>query len=119
MSAGTEQETWTPVASSFGQYDFDSSTLSHNCDDIFNFNPLADYPTLPDFGTSIGNDLISTGINCPEQLSVDPYFDFNAFDIDSAGDLSYQTSEQTSGMQSQFSASLDDGRRQGFATETC
>ncbi|KAK5080212.1 transcription factor that binds to CRE motif [Exophiala xenobiotica] len=103
---------------SLGQHDLDSHTLLDNSDDLFSFNALADIPTFPDFGNGIIDDLESAGVNCPEQFPTDSYFDFDAFNIDTTSDLSHQAPQQTSGMQSQFSASFDDGRRQGFATES-
>lgn len=118
MSADLGQEAWSTPTDSFGQHDLDSDPLPDNSDYLFDFNALSDIPTLPDFGGGIVNDLTSAGSNCPEQLSADPYFDFDAFIFDATSDLSYQTPQPTSGSQSQFSASIDDGRRQGFATET-
>jgi len=118
VSAGLGQEAWTAPADSFGQHDLDTPSLYDNSDDLFEFNALGEIPTLPNFGSGIVNDLVSAGINCPEQFPTDPYFDFDAFDFDTTSNLPYQASQPTSGSQSQFSASIDDGRRQGFATES-
>lgn len=119
MSADLGQEAWTAPTDSFGQHDLNSHPLLDDSNDIFEFNALANIPTtLPDFGSGIVNDLYSAGINCLEQFPADSYFDFDAFNVDATSDLPYQASQPNSGSQSQFSASIDDGRGQGFATES-
>jgi len=116
VSADLGQEAWTAPTDPFGQHDLDSHPLPDNLDELFEFNALGDMPALPDFGSSILHDLSSAGIHCPEQFPADSYFDFDAFNIDTTSDLSYQAPQPVSGLQSQSSASFDDGRRQGFAT---
>ncbi|KAK5081652.1 transcription factor that binds to CRE motif [Lithohypha guttulata] len=119
-SAGFGEEASIIGTEFFGEYTFDPHSLPNSCDDILNslnFNALVDPPSLPDFGAGIGNDYLTAGTDCPEQLSAATYFDFGAFDADTTSDFPNQTSQSTSGLQSQFSASLDDGRRQGFAAE--
>ena len=118
MSASLGEEASTTGAELFGQYDPDSSALLDNYDELFQYNSLADQPALPDFGAGIGNDFFTIGNDCPEQLSVAAYFDIHAFDTDTTGGFPLETSQPTSGLQSQFSASFEDGRRQGFAAET-
>ena len=99
------------------QHQAPSSQSDDATDDLRNildYNALANVPNLPDFGRDFVDDLFNGGLD-GSSLPSHPFVDYEAYITDDPSDLSNETSEPTSRMQSQFGAPSRGSDEQGFA----
>ncbi|ETI22564.1 hypothetical protein G647_06640 [Cladophialophora carrionii CBS 160.54] len=109
VSFDDQEQSWDQLPAS-GLPDFDDISL------LLDDNALTDVSAVPDFGAAIVNDLDGAGFLLhPDQLPTNSFFDFDAFDTDQTGGLSYEASESTTSLQPTHGASLTDCDRPGFA----